>query len=429
MSNSQKPGIYVAWKQVTYRSVLVAVLGVVVAFAALMHLAFPQFTDSTVKAAGRLTATILEKVAGLAPPIKGLSPAVSQQAHFTALDGTIRVRKGTGNSWINADYSVPLEKGDVVQTGAEGMAKIVFNDGTNYTVKQDSLIVIEENSANEQQQTSVAVAVTTGTVDLTTATYVQGSKSQVIVAGAKASLAPDSSAMVHNDPKADQHEILVKKGSTDVERNGEMVRLSNWEKVSFQNDSKTMERGKEIGPPTPIAPGNMMPVFINPGERSKEVEFSWTPMTNAAGYRLRISHNPYFSSLLLDRKVEVPSIVVTGLAQGAYYWSILSYEASGKESVESEKNRFTIIAKTKEQVEMSLDLDPFVQHGHVIEVTGKTESGARVMVNGKEVPIVGDDGSFHYFTPPLPNGENLITVTAQNSKGGVNTRQEKVVIQ
>ena len=35
----------------------------------------------------------------------------------------------------------------MVQTGSEGMAKVVFNDGTNYTVKQDSLIVIEENSA------------------------------------------------------------------------------------------------------------------------------------------------------------------------------------------------------------------------------------------------------------------------------------------
>ena len=117
------------------------------------------------------------------------------------------------------------------------------------------------------------------------------------------------------------------------------------------------------------------------------------------------------------------------MASGAYYWSIVSYDASGKESVESEKNRFTIIAKSKEKVELSLDLNPFVQHGHVIEVTGNTEAGARVMVNGREVPIVGDDGSFHYFTPPLPNGENLITVTAQNSKGGVNTRQEKVVIQ
>ena len=402
MSNKTKPGVYVAWKTVTYRSVLMALLGVALILAAVMHVMFPKFTDSTVKAAGKLSSGLLEKVAGLAPPLKGPSVAVAQQAHFTALDGTVRVRKGNGNSWINADYNVPLEKGDVVQTGAEGMAKIVFNDGTNYTVKQDSLIVIEENSANDQQQTNVSVAVTTGTVDLTTATYVEGSKSQVIVAGAKASLAPDSSAMVHNNPKDDKHEILVKKGGGDIERNGETLHLSNWEKVSFQAESKTMERATEIGPPTPITPGNMMPVFINTGEKVKEVEFAWTPMTSAAGYRLRISHNPYFSSLLLDRKVE---------------------------TVESEKNRFTIVVKTKEKINLSLDIDPFIQHGHVIEVTGKTEAGARVMVNGREVPIVGDDGTFHYFTPPLPNGENLITVTAQNSQGGVNTRQEKVVIQ
>ena len=429
MSNKQKPGLYVAWKTVTYRSVLMALLGAALIFGAVMHVVFPKFTDSTVKAAGQFSTSLLEKVAGLAPPLKGPSAAVSQQAHFTALDGTIRVRKSNGNSWINADYNVPLEKGDVVQTGAEGMAKIVFNDGTNYTVKQDSLIVIEENSANDQQQTNVSVAVTTGTVDLTTATYVQGSKSQVIVAGAKASLAPDSSAMVHNNPKDDRHEILVKKGSGEIERNGEVVHLSNWEKVSFQSASKTMERATEIGPPVPITPGNMMPVFIAAAEKSKEVEFAWSPMTSAAGYRLRISHNPYFSSLLLDRKVETTSVVVTGLPVGAYYWSIQSYDAAGKESVESEKNRFTIIVKAKEQIELSLDIDPLVQHGHVIEVTGKTEAGARVMVNGREVPIVGDDGTFHYFTPPLPNGENLVTVTAQNSKGGVNTHQDKVVIQ
>lgn len=429
MSERPKQGIYVAWKTVTYRSVLLMLLAGTLLFGVVMHFAFPQFTDSTAKAAGHYTTGLLEKVAGLAPPIQKPGVSVSQQAHFTALDGTVKVKKSNGNSWINADYGVPLEKGDVVQTGAEGMAKVVFNDGTNYTVKQDSLIVIEENSANDQQQTNVAVAVTTGTVDLTTATYVQGSKSQVIVAGAKASLAPDSSAMVHNDPRGDQHEILVKKGSGNIERNGETVRLSDWEKVSFQSQSKNMDRGKEVGPPTPITPGNMMPIFVTAGEKSKDVEFAWTPMANATGYRLRISHNPYFSSLLLDRNIETANVVVTGLPQGAYYWMIQSFDAGGKQSAESEKNRFTIIPKAKEKVDLSLDIDPFIQHGHVIEVTGKTEAGARVMVNGREVPIVGDDGSFHFFTPPLPNGENMITVTAQNSKGGVNTRQEKIVIQ
>jgi hypothetical protein len=416
----------VAWKTVTYRSVLLAILAVVLAFSSILYFAFPSFTENQFKAVGNLVGSLLGQVAGAGA--NGKSKTMnSQQAHFTALDGTIRVKKLNGASWVNADYNVPLEKGDVVQTGPEGMAKIVFNDGTNYTVKQDSLIVIEENSANDQQQTNVAVAVSTGTVDLTTSTYVQGSKSQVIVSGATASLSPDSSAMVHNDPKGDQHEILLRKGGGDVSRNGEVVHLANWEKVSFQAESPRMAKLKEIGPPTPISPANMMPIFTS--SSPKPVEFSWTAMANAVGYRLRISRNPYFSSTLVDRKVETPDVLVTGMEEGAYYWVVQSFDAAGKVSAESEKNRFTIIPKGKDTAMINLELDPLVQHGHVIELIGKTEVGARVMVNGREVPVIAADGTFHYFTPPLPAGLSVITITAQNSKGGVNTTQKKVVIQ
>ncbi len=234
VSSNSKPGIHIAWKTVTYRSVMLGVLAIILVLFAGMRFAFPQFTESTIKAADGLSSKMLEAVAGVAGNPAKSGSAGAQQAHFTALDGTVRVKKANGNSWGTADYSIPLEKGDVVQTSSEGMAKIVFNDGTNYTVKQDSLIVIEENSTNDQQQTQVAVAVSTGTVDLATATYVQGSRSEVTVAGATASLAPDSAAMVRNDPKGDQHEILVKKGTGDITRNGETVRLADWEKVSFQ---------------------------------------------------------------------------------------------------------------------------------------------------------------------------------------------------
>jgi hypothetical protein len=426
VSSSSKPGIHVAWKTVTYRSVALGVLFIAIVLFVGMNFAFPQFTQKGVKSVSSLGTRLLEMVAGAGGTAKAGS-ANLQQAHITALDGTVRVKKAGSNSWVTADYNVPLEKGDVVQTGNEGMAKIVFNDGTNYTVKQDSLIVIEENSANDQQQTSVAVAVSTGTVDLSTATYVQGSKSQVTVAGATASLAPDSAAQVRNDPKADQHEILVKKGSGEITRNGETVHLSDWEKVAFQAQSPRMAKLKEIGPPTPISPANMMPIFAS-GE-TKPVEFSWTQMANAVGYRLRISRNPYFSSTIVDRKVSTADVIVSGLNEGAYYWVVQSYDASEKESMESQKNRFTIIPKGKTTEGINLEVDPFTQHGHVIELTGKTEAGARVMVNGREVPVVGMDGSFHYFMPPLPQGESVITITAQNSKGGVNTLQKKIVIQ
>ena len=423
----RKPGIHIAWTTVTYRSVALLIVAGAAVFFIAVRFTFPQFTENSLKAVGNVANKALERVAGMAPAA-GSGVSVAQQAHFTALDGTVRVKKGNGNSWVGADYNIPLEKGDVVQTGSEGMAKVVFNDGTSYTVKQDSLIVIEENSANDQQQTNVAVAVSTGTVDLSTATYSQGSKSQVIVAGATASLAPESAAQVHNDPKADQHEILMKKGTGEVKRNGETVQLANWEKVSFQGAETHMEKAKGTGPPTPISPANMAPIFTS-GEATKDVEFSWTPMANAVGYWLRISRNPYFSSTLVDKRVNTADVTVTSLGEGAYYWVVQSYEVSGKESVESEKNRFTIIPKGKQAEAIELELDPFIQHGHVIEVAGKTQIGARVMVNGREVPMVSTDGTFHYFTPPLTTGEAVITVTAQTAQGGVNTQQKKIIIQ
>src|SRR5207248_2604573 len=396
-------------------------------FFAGLYFAFPQFTQNGIKSVTSLTAKLMEGFASSGAPVKANSMN-SQQAHITALDGTVRIKKASSNAWVHADYNVPLEKGDVIQTGPEGMAKIVFNDGTNYTVKQDSLIVIEENSANEHQQTNVAVNVNTGTVDLATGTYLQGSRSTVIMDGATASLAPESSARVKKDPKAQHDEILITKGNGTVERGGKTLQLGAWEMAKMKPDTLGLEKVKEIGPPTPISPANMMPIFAGGGE-SKPIEFSWTPMVNAKGYRLQVSRNPYFSSLAVDRNVTSSAVMVSGLDEGPYYWMVQSCDGGRKESIESEKDRFTVIAKEKDAGAIALDLDPLSQHGHVIELTGKTEAGARVMVNGHEVPVIGGDGTFHYFMPPMPTGESVITITAQNSKGGVNTQQEKVVIQ
>jgi hypothetical protein len=427
VASNRRSGIQIAWKTVTYRSVIMMILFALALVGAGTRLAFPEFSANTVKAATNVFTSLLERVA--APVNSGKDGNLtSQQAHITALDGTVRIKKASSDTWMKADYSIPLEKGDVIQTGSEGMAKVVFNDGTNYTVKQDSLIVIAENSANQRQQTNVAVSVTTGTVDLATGTYVQGSKSQVIVDGATASLAPESAARVRKDPKSTQDELLITKGQGTVERGGQTVELADWEKATFKPNSGPLEKIKEIGPPTPISPANMMPIFA-PSNSSKPIEFSWTPMANAKGYRLQISRNPYFSSLILDRKITSSAVMVSGLPEGPYYWMVQSYDANGKESVESEKNRFTVIAKQGDSGQIPLQVDPLIQHGRVIELTGKTEVGARVMVNGHEVPVIGVDGSFHYFMPPLPNGESIITITAQNSHGGVNTQQEKVVIQ
>ncbi len=428
VSSNRKPGIHVAWKTVTYRSVVLDAAG---RSAALCH--GDAFCLSAIHGKWREGGKpFCDRLSGEGgeqrnAPEKACA-ANAQQAHFTALDGTVRVKKSSSNSWVTADYNVPLEKGDVVQTGSEGMAKIVFNDGTNYTVKQDSLIVIEENSANDQQQTNVSVAVSTGTVDLSTATFVQGSKSQVIVAGATASLAPESAARVRNDPKADQHEILLKKGSGDVTRNGEVVRLADWEKVSFQAESPRMAKVKEIGPPTPISPANMMPDFCLQ-RQLKSVEFSWTPMANAAGYRLRISRNPVF--FVHDCGSESGDggreCVRTGRRRLLLDGAVLRCRGEGIGGKREEPVYHYSQGQRHDSI--NLDLDPLIQHGHVLEVD--REDRGRSAGHGEWTGSADGraDGTFHYFTPPLPAGENRDHDYGAKLQRRREYATEKVVIQ
>lgn len=418
-----KSHLTISWTAVTYRSVLLICLMISVILALGSYIILPEQTKSVLNQLSLAVNKFVGSGTTTTKPASG-----PHNASFTFIDGTVRVKKANSNSWVAADYSTPLEKGDIVQTGSEGIAKIVFADLTSYSLKQDSLIVIEENATTASQTTKVAVQLTTGTVDLSTGTYSQGSESQVIVAGATATFAPESTAMVHNDPRQDQHEILVKRGSGQVSRNNQVVRLADYERVSFQSDSASMTKTKEIAPPTLIAPANMAPIFVA-SPSTNPVDFSWAPVSGAHVYHVQISRNPYFSSTVFDKNVGVPLVKVPGLAEGAYYWQVQSIDSGGRESVESERNRFTVIAKGNEGVPLPLELDPFVQHGHVIEVKGKTEPNARVMVNGQEVPVIAQDGAFQFFTPPLPNGENVITVTAQNAKGGVKTAQKTIVIQ
>jgi hypothetical protein len=392
-----------------------------------MFFAFPDVSNRIISAGQVSLGKLLAKAGLGGGNTTGPEPG-PQEAHFTNIDGIVRVKKASTNTWVQADYNVALEKNDVVQTSPEGIAKVVFTDGTNYTVKPDSLIVIQENSLNSAQQTQVAVQVTTGTVDLATSTIGPGSRSLVSVAGAALNIGSQSSAEVKNDPKADQHSILVQKGTGEVVRGTEREKIGANERLSFTSDpAEKMARTREIAPPILINPAAQQQVTMAPGE--KGVTFTWTPVENVRGYHLAISKNQFFSqsSLVYDKTVTGEQITVS-LPDAAYFWRVQSVGEGGKLSAESPISRFSLLPKGADGLSISLEVDPFVQHGHMIEVRGRTEPGARVMVNGQEA-VMMPDGTFRHLTNPLPAGENMVTVTAQNAKGGISNLSRQVTIQ
>ena len=407
-------GVEIEWRTISYRSVAVVGVLLLVAAAIVVYLLYPE--------------QVRRGFARFFPDRGTTGPVFEQrQARFLNIDGNVRVKKANEVKWAAASLDLPLEKGDVVQTSGDGVARLSFADGTVYTVRPGTLIVVEENSSMKDSNiTNVSVQVSSGQVDLSTTKF-QG-ESKVVFANAVATMGQDSRANVKRDPKSRVSQLTLVKGNSEILRGTERLTLGAYEQVSFRGETGTMSRQRVMGPPLLLIPANQAPVVAPEGEASR-VTFSWTPVPSARAYRLRISTSPIFSSRVYDRRVASSTVKVNGLPEGTYYGAVSSLDTKNRESQTSDANKFTLLRRLPED-EILLEVDNFIQHGTVIEIVGRTEPGARVIVNDSPVFSVAPDGTFKHFTQPFANpGANQITITAQNAKGQIATRRKTVYIQ
>jgi len=108
VSNKAKPGIYVL-EDGTYRSVMLMLLWSRRDFWRHHARRVSAIYRFKLKAAGSFTGKVLEKVAGLAPPFRRL-PLRSLNRHTSLRSMEDSGAQANGNSWIHADYNVPLKR-------------------------------------------------------------------------------------------------------------------------------------------------------------------------------------------------------------------------------------------------------------------------------------------------------------------------------
>jgi hypothetical protein len=407
----------IRWRTVTYKALIIWIVLVLIVVTGIVLAVMPQWRESLKSllfGANRSDTAALDT--------KG-----NRQARFTNLDGGVRVRRSQEVEWATADLSMELDKGDLVQTSGNGVARVAFADGTLYVVRPNTLIVIEENDVpTDHSNAKVAVQVSSGVVDLSTA---RGTgQSRVLFADAEASIHEESRALVRNDPQTNTRQITLSKGAAKLNRGSEQMELSEYEQAAFAGPGSQMVKTKIVAPPLLLTPANMAPVVVS-GEDSADVDFTWSAIPTADSYRIRVSTSPIFTHVVVDKTLRSTSVRLPGLKEGDYYWNVASLDAQQKESQQSESNQFSVI-KQENSEEILLVVEKTIQHGRVIEVIGRTEPGATVLVNNEPVFSVAPDGSFKHFTSPMPNaGANRITITAQNRQGKVATVRKTITIQ
>ena len=409
--------VEVQWHAVTYKTVIVYCLLIAAIILAGMFILFPSLYS-------RVTSKISSAIASNDGEN---APASQTQAKFVNLDGRVQVKKVSSVQWVDADYRTALDKGDLVQTGADGYARVTFADGTFYTVKPGTLITVEENSMPTNHATSSGVRINTGGVDMSTPNWTSpGSKAVVSVEDAKAELRPNSRAAVKTDKDTKESEIVVSSGSAQVQRGQEQVEVTQYQKANIPTTG-SISKSDVLAPPELLQPINLTPIIVeNP--RTTAVHFEWKPVQDASSYSLRISTTSMFTKIVQEAKnVSGTSVDITGLDAGDYFWNVTATSAKKLSSDVSETNKFTLVTQGKMQ-EMLLEIQSTQLVGHAVEITGRTEPGAALIINAQPVPNIAKDGTFRHFTEPLLPGEHTIVVIGQNRRGGTNTKRVSVVV-
>lgn len=413
----KSPAIEFYWTAISYRTVVIYALLVIVIVCAGVYVARPDWLTRTLD---RVSHTL-----GAAPATAG--GLAQNQARFVNLDGKVEIKRANSVTWENADYRTTLDRGDLIRTGDDGAARLTFVDGTTYTIKANSFVTVEQNYIDRDQSTSVGVHISSGAVDLATGTWQSPrSRAEVSFANARASLNQNSRAAVRTDPTNSENQITVSAGSADMQVGNQHVAIGEWERVSYNNSSGVLTKTNVLAPPGLIEPLNLQPL-IEADPKHAQVHFAWNPIPEAVSYNLRVSTNSMFTRIAAEKSVNGTSADLSGFDAGDYFWSVTAIDAHKKESAPSDPFRFTLISQGKTD-EMLLEVDGTQLHGNVAEIVGRTEPSAALIVNGEAVADIQRDGHFRYFTQPLSRGSHEIVVTGQNRRGGTAIKRVPIVI-
>jgi hypothetical protein len=266
-------------------------------------------------------------------------------------------------------------------------------------------------------------------VDLATGTWDSPkSKAEVSFSNAVASVKQNSRAAVRSDPKTNESEITVSAGGAELSTTDgqQHVEIGRWERVTVPPSGGTVIKANVLAPPDLTEPLNLQPLIVADPKHTP-VHFEWKPVTGAVSYELRLSTTSMFSRILEDRKVMGTSIEIAGMDAGDYFWEVLATDAQKRVSAASDTFRFTLATQGKGQ-EMMLEIGSTQLHGNVVEISGRTESGAALIINGESVADIHPDGTFKYFTQPFERGSQTIVITGQNRRGGTAIKRVGIVI-
>lgn len=351
-------------------------------------------------------------------------------ARFISFDGDVRVVRAATRENILARSDTQLYPGDIVQTQADGRARILLADGSTLVVRPNSVVTVRDNtSAENGQRTNVRVAVDRGQVNVRTEQQQEGSNNVVETPLTKNKLAAETGATfgVHDD---NTEEVRVTSGLVDTTtRGGEKTTVRPGEYVALNQSGNVRSRERLLDVPMPSSPHDLEKIIAN-ANGAANVPLRWQrPATGVpAHYRVEVATSPFFvaAGKVIERdQLDATQFSIGDLRPGAYFWRVCAVASSGQTSDWCDPQKFIIATGigTGERVNVSGMTFEYVA-GNIYLARGKSQAGNTIRINGRET-IVASDGTFQLQIATTKGSPDII-VEAEDTQG--NKTQTRVPI-
>ena len=237
------------------------------------------------------------------------------QAQFISVTSEVEYKRGERGDWLRAFNRGVLYAGDYVKTG-DGSAEIMGVDGTVYTVRSDTVILIGRSTGLGGGSTQRSISLNHGWVNLSTAR----TKSTVETPEAKAEVNEGSSALVAYDGSRRVGRFATYDGTMDVASSaGQRRNLKKLEQV-VQTGRALSEKRRLPAAPLPVDPGDNLEVRLDEEDR---LVLSWQPVPGARRYALQVARNRLFVRNIIDVSDRASTSATLGLqGDGTFVWRV-----------------------------------------------------------------------------------------------------------
>ncbi|MDX1500866.1 MAG: hypothetical protein R3325_00790 [Thermoanaerobaculia bacterium] len=259
----------------------------------------------------------------------------SGEAQFISVAGDVEFRRGEQGEWLPARRRVTLFPGDYVKTAGGGSAEVMTVDGTLFTVRPSTVILVDQRSSRGERNGERTIALRSGWVNLSTSQ----AASRVATPRAEARVAGRSAASVSYDEAARKARFTAHRGEVSVTGPGGTRQLGERQQVEQTgdrlSDTKTL-------PPAPITlgPPDNLEVFLTETER---LQLSWQPVRSAVSYALQVSRNRLFVDNVIDVEARTKTVATLGLVgEGSFIWRVAATDRQGAQGPWSLPRRFRV---------------------------------------------------------------------------------------